>query len=75
MVWKWITRLGVIVGLIGGSFAIYEFFRPINWVLLSLIVSGICFFFLTMSRIDREKRTEAKVDRLLAHFKIDQSDK
>ncbi len=74
MVWTWITRVGAIVGLIGGSFAIYEYFAPIDWRRLLPMLLGIHFGYLVMSGRDRARRMETKVDRLLAHLKIDQSD-
>lgn len=74
MVWTWITRVGAIVGLIGGGLAIYEFFEPIDWRRLLPIFLGIYFGHLVTSGRDRARRVEAKVDRLLAHLKINQPD-
>ena len=74
MVWTWITRFGGVVGLIGGSFAIYEFFEPINWGLLYVLSVNLYILsitYLVTSGLYRLRRIETRVDRLVAHFKID----
>ena len=77
--WKWVGRVGGVVGLLGGGLAIYAFVGGrllafIIWVLAWVLATGAVMISRTR-RGDREtermERIEAKVDRLLAHFDVD----
>ena len=74
--WKWVGRVGGVVGLIGGGLAIYAF---VGGRLLAFIIWGLAASAVLISRMRRGdrgtermmERIEAKVDRLLAHFDVD----
>ena len=73
--WKWVGRVGGVVGLIGGGLAIYAF---VGGRLLAFIIWTLALGAVLISRTlrrDREteriSRIEAKVDLLLAHFDVD----
>ena len=73
--WKWVGRVGGVVGLIGGGLAIYAF---VGGRLLAFIIWGLAASAVLISRMrrgdrgtERMERIEAKVDRLLAHFDVD----
>ena len=71
--WKWVGRVGGVVGLIGGGLAIYAF---VGGRLLAFIIWGLAASAVLISRMrrgdrgtERMERIGAKVDRLLAHFR------
>ena len=82
-IWKWIIRIGGVVGLLGGGLAIYEYAADRR--LLVPIAVAFWMGLFVWARISKERRretgeqataerlerVEAKIDRLLAHFDVE----
>ena len=78
-IWKWVGRVGGVVGLIGGSLAIYTFVggRLLAFSIWGLLVMGALMSSdlrrgrETRAAAERMERIEGKVDRILTHLHID----
>ena len=79
-IWKWVIRIGGVVGLIGGGLAIYEYAADRRLLVpLAIAIWAILFMWARTSNerrreageqaaAERLERVEAKIDRLLVYI-------